>query len=223
MNLYREFGVPKERAEAAELQDRVWMDEVEELDGDTYSPEHARLATIHARGDIVLLVSHMEGTHRAARKAVRRLNVVVVLLALVVVLLLGAPLAAQDSEPALRPLSEHLGQLEESPRGEFRYIARRCAALYSVIAATDDDASFMGDYVPAFLEMSTKVEINMGATAEEGLAATRRGVRDIAEVLRDRMRRNMAVSGNYFSEDPLLSGDLRTCRRVYETVQDTTP
>ena len=58
--------------------------------------------------------------------------------------------------------------------------------------------------------------MELGSTAAEALRDNESAVSQITNVLTERLNRNMALSGTYYVGDPLLSGDVRTCRDMVD-------
>ena len=140
---------------------------------------------------------------------------------LAAVSLAAAPVAAQD--PQLRPLSSQLAAFEGDSLGVFRYVVRRCAALYMVTGAMLMDrepelASVYQESGASFGVMATNADVRLG-TADQNEAAeiTIRAISEITAIYQARMNRNMALTGSYYADDPLIREDVEVCRSLIES------
>jgi len=131
--------------------------------------------------------------------------------------LVGQELHAQDLE--MRPLIEHLEEFDQDSIGVFRYTARRCAALYLVVAELTSDSSLavserFAGAVPLLLEMATRADQRLGLSEDEAVNATALAVSDIVPLYQKRMRANMAARGSYLADDPFVREDVQVCQSV---------
>ena len=62
--------------------------------------------------------------------------------------------------------------------------------------------------------MAAAADRAMGASEADAIAAVERATSDIALVYQERLRRNMALSGSYFSDDPLVVDDFNVCKAL---------
>jgi hypothetical protein len=136
---------------------------------------------------------------------------------LLITLGLAQPTSAQELE--LRPISEHIALLDQDSIGVFRYAVRRCAGLYLLAseaseARSPDLGTTYFEAATQFLGLAIRADEALGSTAEHAQEATVVAVSDISELYRVRFRRNMAVSGSYFVDDPLVRADFEMCRSL---------
>ena len=130
-----------------------------------------------------------------------------------------AGLSAQA--PTLRPLSEYLQEEQDPTRGR-RYAANRCGALFSLIStqrAIRGDAGtaeMYSDWVIGFGAVALGAVVEPGLTSRDALGQNQEAFDRIKEILTERMDRNMALSGSYYADDPLLGNDFRTCRDLVD-------
>ena len=134
-------------------------------------------------------------------------------------LICGVPRASRAQEPTLKPLTEHLAGIQQDSIGVLRYTARRCAALYVVVAeaASGRSAELAAQYRavgPTFVGLATKAERALGSSEQEATDATQTAVLDIARIYLGRIKRNMALTGSYFADDPLIVADMQVCGKL---------
>ncbi|MDH3207990.1 MAG: hypothetical protein OEO79_15395 [Gemmatimonadota bacterium] len=135
----------------------------------------------------------------------------------------GTTLSAQES--TLRPLSAHLQEPQSDPSGSLLYAATRCSALFALISAQrenrgdDATAEMYSDWVIGFGATALRAAVDLGRSSQDAIQQNGEAVDGMKRVLSERMDRNMAFSRSYYADDPLLSGDLRTCRDLVDELR----
>lgn len=138
---------------------------------------------------------------------------------------LGAALLLALSPPTsvtaqeLRAIEVHLQALQTDSIGTLRYVARRCAGLFTVLADVSETSSpevsrSFSEGVPAFIAMAVRAEQRLGSAEAQALESTELAIRDIMPLYQRRMRVNMASSGSYIADDGLLRSDVQVCRAI---------
>lgn len=134
----------------------------------------------------------------------------------VALLLLSVPLSAQE-QPSLRPVAVLLAEAQTDSVATMRYVARRCSGFFALVSNQYQrrrDAGTAEMYTTwsiGFEVAAARADIQLGSTAEEAVRNNELGISQIADRLRERMNRTRALG-----DDPLLSSDLRTCRRLVD-------
>jgi hypothetical protein len=152
-----------------------------------------------------------------------RLCSAVAVLGIAFTALSGTTLSAQ--EPTLRPLSDHLEERERDPSGSVLYAATRCSALFDLVSAQrenrgdDATADMYSDWVIGFGAVALRAAVDSGRSSQDAIQQNREAVDEMKRILSARMDRNMAFSRSYYANDPLLSGDLRTCRDLVDELR----
>lgn len=135
---------------------------------------------------------------------------------LVLLLLASTSVAVRAQEQSLRPLSDYL----EHPGDEVAtrtYVMRRCSALFSLVAdqrrlrRDQATAEMYTDWSIGFRVHALRATLDSGWTAQEAQAVNEDAIGKLVDILRERIRRTI-----YIAQDPLLSSDVRTCRRLVD-------
>ncbi len=123
--------------------------------------------------------------------------------------------SARAQTAPLKPVAEYLPAMDSGSADAKRHVGSRCAALYMVVAEqmNVDSAALEGLKVPGtfFLLLAVQAEVQLGSSEDDALLATEGRLKDAAELLRQRMRANLAAKGDYNADDPLLRSDVETC------------
>lgn len=135
-------------------------------------------------------------------------------------------IAAQENVD-LRPVGDHLAEIEQDSIGSIRYVAMRCGALYALVSGQveDQEPQLSEQFFESgarFLTLAVEANRTLGATHAESVQFASSTMEDIAGLYRERMRRNMAARGSHFVDDPLIAGDMDTCRRLAESLWGAT-
>ena len=130
---------------------------------------------------------------------------------------LALPLPAESQQ--MRPISEIM---RSDDVADIAYAARRCAALYwnfQVLWQEDqpDLAATFEESKESFFLMAHSLA-QEGQTREIPVETTFQEIADIAQVYRKRADENRAVTGDYFSQDPLVLEDGTVCRAILDAV-----
>lgn len=128
--------------------------------------------------------------------------------------------AGQDLLPLEQLMKRPADQLEAS------YPFVRCAAYYksmveyigaanlsSQVVADSQKASTLNAFAAVKIRASKR-----GGTANDYVDQVMEDVNRIASAYQVRMRRNYAMSGQAFGDDPLITGDARVCKALTETL-----
>ncbi|HSL70974.1 MAG TPA: hypothetical protein VK864_12080 [Longimicrobiales bacterium] len=139
---------------------------------------------------------------------------------------LAVPGTVLAQEPTLRPLTEHIAGFESDSAGTARYVARRCAALYLLVAdlSSSRDPELAEQYnksVPPFLAMSARADQALGADTPEAFEATKTAIKGLVEVYVQRAKKNVATTGSYFAQDRVVGADMQVCKHIADAAGAT--
>ena len=153
------------------------------------------------------------------------------LLALALIAIPSVALEAQDPQLQLKPVAEYVPAMLEQDDSVFtntRYVARRCAGLFILLAvqmreraeAGDDDAlaaalSYL-QRVQGFISIATTLDPLYEQREDEVVERTNAAIKDIADILTERMNRNYAISGQLWGEDTMILSDMEVCAAIAE-------
>jgi hypothetical protein len=150
------------------------------------------------------------------------------LLALALIASPPVALEAQDPQLEMRPVEEYLPAMREGDTSAIRYVSRRCAGLFILLAVQMRERAEAGndDALAAALSYLQRAEqFTLIASAldplyeqreDEVVERTRVAIQDIAAILTERMNRNLAISGQLWGEDTMILSDMGVCAGISE-------
>jgi len=148
------------------------------------------------------------------------------LLALALIAVAPVAVEAQDPQLEMRPVPAM--REDDTSASATRYVARRCAGLFILLAAQlrerveagNEDAlapalSYI-QRVQGFTLIATTLDPLYEQREDEVVERTNAAIKDIADILTERMNRNYAISGQLWAEDTMINSDMEVCAAIAE-------
>ena len=150
------------------------------------------------------------------------------LFALTLIAIPPVALEAQGPQLEMRPVEEYLPAVGEGDTSATRYVSRRCAGLFILLAvqmreraeAGNDDAlaaalSYL-QRAEKFTFIASGLDPLYEQREDEVVERTRVAIQDIAAILTERMNRNLAISEQLWGEDTMILSDMGVCGAIAE-------
>ena len=157
------------------------------------------------------------------------------LFALTLIAIPPVALEAQDPQLQLKPVAEYVPGMLEQDDSVFtntRYVARRCAGLFILLAvqmreraeAGNDDAlaaalSYL-QRAEKFTFIASGLDPLYEQREDEVVERARVAIQDIAAILTERMNRNLAISEQLWGEDTMILSDMGVCAGIAERFRE---